>query len=69
MRPYVSLWVFIGPCASLRILLGSYGPNRSLCVLMVSNGSVWVLIGRYESLRYLMGVCGSEQVLMRAYGF
>ena len=70
--PFASLCVLMGPYASLCVPVsfyrlfcvfkdfkGPYGPYRSVCVLMVSNGFFWVLIGRYESLRYLMNPYGS----------
>ena len=47
MRPYVSLWVFIGFYAFLCVLMSR---NRILCIFMGPYGSLFVLMRLYESL-------------------
>ena len=46
-----SLWVVIGPHASLLLVMAF---NNFFCVLMDSNGSIWILIGPFLSLWILI---------------
>ena len=75
ISPYASIWIlmvlmgFIGPNASLGVLIGPYG---SLCVLMgrkCPSASLRILMGPYESLCILTRVYGSLQVLIGPYTF
>ena len=55
--------------------MGPYGPYKSFCVFMESNGSLWVLTGPYFSLWILMGSNGPYGslwiylILMGPFGF
>ena len=67
-----SLWVFMGPYLSFRILMGLY---RSLCVIFVCCGSflvdpyvsLWVFLRPSAFLLVVMGVYASLWVLRGPY--
>ena len=35
--------------------MGPYGPYKSLCVLMDSNGTLWILLRPYASISVFIG--------------